>query len=140
MFNIENKLKQLQEESDKAAERRNFLFQHKEVFAEAENQGFNVVLTVDSWDCSRIVFKSLKDLNQVRRLIRKIYPDRRDTISSIWNPYQDLVIVSWKSPGCDVALWLETTVDEFPIKLLKPGCRLEKQIKESYVLSCELGD
>jgi hypothetical protein len=86
----------------------------------------------------QISAKTVEELSEIRRGLKKTFGWWVDEVQNVWNPYEELIIVSYKSKSYEhIVLWLETTVKDCPQAILSHGkCRFEKQTQEHYALVC----
>lgn len=77
---------------------------------------------------------SLRDLVEKRRIVRGLFPECKFKISK-WSPFGDKVIIEWWDEEHAFAFWLETTVEEDPMKTRR--CQFVKESSSRFVLKCE---
>jgi len=80
----------------------------------------------------------LDQLHDARQLIRKVFPQFRGDLKTIWaaNSY---AIASWEDKKIkEVEIWLSVPIDKFPAELIKDGCGFKETISRSHEYSCNL--
>ncbi len=83
-----------------------------------------------------IKVKTLNEVAKVKNILREDY-DHFKFQHSFYSHGQ--VISIWKSPNTNWAIWLETSIEDFPAELKKDSCKWVKTsvTKDDYNLVCE---
>ena len=88
-----------------------------------------IVLTIDH----------INDLERAVQMVRRfLYPDFKYKLRRVWHTWEDIIFIAWADKLYPlVEIWLETTMQNFPKSLKKPGCEFVKKIREEYRLVCK---
>lgn len=91
-------------------------------------------------DCTTytaIKIRNLNDLTIARTLAKSVYPDWKDSYTITWESLGRM-LGSWKDLNHpDIHIWLETSIEDFPIAKISPGCKIVKETKTDYNVVCE---
>ena len=84
-----------------------------------------------------VKIEDLHDMGEKRNKLRHLFPEITSFEFSKWSPFGDIVILQWWNNETNIALWVETSIEDDPTKKEDLKCRFVKISKESYELLCE---
>lgn len=95
---------------------------------------FPSMVPVWNYDKAIIEFDSMKEAGNCRKILRDIFPDIKFSFSK-WSPYNDVVMISFRSSEYGIDVWVRTTVKDDPT--INTKCKFKLMQKEEYRLVCD---
>ena len=81
-----------------------------------------------------------KDLSKARKIAKEVLGSWDDKLYDISNPYDDVVMIRYKSKKHPlIEIWVETTIEKTPKVFLKSGCKWETTNKIVNTFVCPKG-
>ena len=109
-MNVTGEIRSTNSTIQRLIQQRDFMAQNKQIL---EDCPFHIVLT----GSPRVIIKDIKDLNQARRFMGKLFGDWHDKINNIFYSC-GTAIATWQDKNHEWQLWLECPIEEFPKSLL----------------------
>lgn len=92
------------------------LFTDKAELIDSQEGEYDIVL---GYMCDRVTFELREgefeeQLTAARDFMRKFLGTWKDEFRSTWNPYGNIVNISWMDKDTNIQLWCTCTIDTFP--------------------------
>lgn len=87
-----------------------------------------------------IIINELEELTWARHTVKKVFPDWKDKVTSIYATIFDDAVCVWNDKSHpEIAIRLVTKIKDFPEALMKDTCRFEKTVSkvESWSYTCD---